>query len=350
MTSSGFISPCSSTSSTSSSDSSSDSSSSNASNVSHMSAMALHHRLEELKDMYTVMLRQEATTYKICIPEDDDDAWRPLMVAWMYNIVDIFQLVPQVVGSAMYYLDKAHPLVRTPSDYQLLGLTALQLGIKVHETKLFPIEQLVRIGNSGFSVDDVIRMEQRLLVHLEYKLHPPTAECFVLSYYELLPKNADILRQAFDSVRRAMVAVDSGSVRYSVLAYASLLVAMESATSLSLEQKKTFGWNMMQLAGLTADSPGLVEAYEWLAPSSSTTCPMPAKPSPRRQPSQEELQPEDESQSEDESDDEESHETEVIFGTEDGIEVQWFNTDDAPTPKELELHMSASFSPRQVAY
>jgi len=334
--------------------------------------MALHLRLEELKDMYSVMLRQEATTYKLCIPEDDDDdTWRPLMVAWMYNIVDIFQLVPQVVGTAMYYLDKAHPLVLAPSDYQLLGLTALQLAIKVHETKLFPIEQLVRIGNSGFSVDDVVRMEQRLLVHLRYQLHPPTAECFVLSFYQLLPKNdAELLRPALALVRRAMVStVDLPTpntvVRYSVLAYASLLVAMESATNLGLEQKKTFGWNMMQLAGLTADSPGLVEAYEWLAPSPETTCPMPAKPSSARQRGGEVVidvvsDDDDESSScssqgsrgssSSQPEDEESfQETEVIFGTEDGIEVQWCNMDDAPTSKEMELRMSASFSPRHVA-
>ena len=93
--------------STSSSSSSSRNSSKNnntmycGSRANHESAMALHCRLEELKDVFTTMRRQEATIYNVPIPDDDDESWRPLMVEWMYNIVDIFQVVPQVVGTAM---------------------------------------------------------------------------------------------------------------------------------------------------------------------------------------------------------------------------------------------------------
>ena len=54
--------------------------------------------------------------------------------------------------------------MQTASDYQLLGLTCLELAIKTHDTKLFPLEELVRIGQGGFVPAQVVEMEARVVL------------------------------------------------------------------------------------------------------------------------------------------------------------------------------------------
>jgi hypothetical protein len=220
-------------------------------------------RLDEIADVIAVMKRLEATTYRR--PAPSKDPWRPIMMSWMCSMVDIFHLVPQVLSTALWYLDHASPLVHNPSDYQLAGLTALQLAIKVHETRIFPLEQLVRIGNTGITPNDVTEMERKLLKTIQWKLHPPTVECFVYTYSELLQESSRkvLLATTFRYIRQALL--QEHEFENSTLAYASMLVAMEEVP-IPLQDKQSFATTMLQVAELSAYTPGLSDAFQWLSP------------------------------------------------------------------------------------
>jgi hypothetical protein len=240
-------------------------------------------RLAELQDVISILQRQEVkyhyppsrtSTSTSSHTQQAKDPWKPIMISWMYNVVDIFQLNPIVVATATYYLDQAAPrLIRSPSDYQLLGLTTLCLAIKVHETRLFPVEELVKLGNSGFTCDEVIQMEQSLLCVLNWHLHPPTPECFVHAYAELLLWECDstststtlveVKTAALPLVRQALV--EEVPLPYSILSYAALLVAMEQV-QMSVPAKQAFCQRILQVAGLSATTPGLAQAYQALLP------------------------------------------------------------------------------------
>jgi hypothetical protein len=311
-------------------------------------------RLEELRDILGIMKRQE-NNYKR--PRDysnntrDNDPWRPIMISWMFSVTDIFQLAPMIPSTAIYYLDTVcDTLVKTPSDYQLVGLTALQLAIKVHETKLFPLQQLVQMGNGGMTVEQVMDMERQVLETCQWKLHPPTPECFLLAYNELLllPSTSTtqeepqplqlqtpIMAAALLYIRQALL--QEKDFEPSVLAYASMLVAMEQQVTpapLPLSVKQAFGTNMLQVSGLSAATPGLSRAYEWLSPKPEQPPvfykpPVMIQPPPQAAPV---ITPQ-----------------EVIYCAEDGngFEVTWL---EETTQKDyLDLELSASFSPRNVA-
>lgn len=241
-------------------------------------------RLAELQDVISILQRQElkyhyppsrTSTRSSHTQQQAKDPWKPIMISWMYNVVDIFQLNPIVVATATYYLDQAAPrLIRSPSDYQLLGLTTLCLAIKVHETRLFPMEELVKLGNSGFTCDEIIQMEHLLLCVLNWHLHPPTPECFVHAYAELLLWESDsatststtlleVKTAALPLVRQALV--EEVPLPYSILSYAALLVAMEQV-QMSVPTKQAFCQRILQVAGLSATTPGLAQAYQALAP------------------------------------------------------------------------------------
>ena len=130
------------------------------------------------------------------------DAWRPIMVSWMYHVADTFRLMPIVVSTGMYILDTCALDVCNPSSrtynqkelYPLMTMTALNMAVKCHETKMFPLDQLVRLLGTGggsaseksYTPDDVIAMERRLLQRCGWKLHCPTTHDFLLRFVTVL--------------------------------------------------------------------------------------------------------------------------------------------------------------------
>jgi hypothetical protein len=243
----------------------------------------------------------------------------------------------------------ADTLVQTPFDYQLVGLTALQLAIKVHETKLLPLQQLVRMGNGGMTVEQVMSMERKVLETCQWKLHPPTPECFLLAYSDLLllllpETQALLVPVALLGIRQALL--QEKDFKPSVLAYASLLVAMEQASpsNMPLSVKQAFGSHMLQVSGLSGGTPGLAEAFAWLSPKpeqpeefykppwmrTTTTTPKAAPVKPQAAP----VTPQ-----------------EVIYCAEDGngFEVTWLEEMAHYSKDYPDLELSASFSPRNVA-
>lgn len=197
------------------------------------------------------------------------------MIQWMFSVIDIFHLAPQIVPTALYYLDQCpidhESITRATMHYQLLGLTCLELAIKVHDTKVFPLEDLVRMGQSGFSPAQVVAMEAQLLKHLGWNLHPPTPHCFVHQYGELLqcllltcPNSTanvpSIVDRALMLVRRGLYEM---TMPPAILAYAAMLAALEEfSNSLSTRLKQSFCVHVLQITGLSASSPGLSQAYE----------------------------------------------------------------------------------------
>ena len=267
-------------------------------------------RHEDLKDIYRVMLKQEATTYNTVVRstsssisttmEDKILLWRPTMISWMYSLVDKFDLRPQIVGTAMYYIDSSYhttllastsiPSSSSSSSSKLqqrrrlllLGITSLHLAMKIHELKLFSIQDLIKIGNNSnlgnnfhkpFEVKDVIDMERRLLEHMNFYLHPPpTAECFVLAFGELLPTSELFQKDALGLVRVGMMALSmelKSCISYSTLAYASLLLAMADVGAEELMEH--FEYNMETVAGMKPQTFELAKACEVLARHSTIT-------------------------------------------------------------------------------
>eukprot|EP00529_Nitzschia_sp_RCC80_P028964 CAMPEP_0113492136 /NCGR_PEP_ID=MMETSP0014_2-20120614/27916_1 /TAXON_ID=2857 /ORGANISM="Nitzschia sp." /LENGTH=323 /DNA_ID=CAMNT_0000385949 /DNA_START=39 /DNA_END=1007 /DNA_ORIENTATION=- /assembly_acc=CAM_ASM_000159 len=113
--------------------------------------------LDNIKDVVHVLKRRELTycnTYSTTANNNNTsfDKWRPVMVSWMWSVIDTFSLMPQLVPTGLYFLDMCSStsskiLTENGADpataYPLMAMTALNLAVKVHETKMFPLDQLV---------------------------------------------------------------------------------------------------------------------------------------------------------------------------------------------------------------
>ena len=216
------------------------------------------------------------------------DAWRPVMVSWMYHVADTFRLMPIVVATGMYILDTCaldlyNASSRTYNQkelYPLMTMTALNMAVKCHETKMFPLDQLVQLLGAGgesssdrsYTPDDVTAMERRLLHRCGWKLHCPTAYDFLLRYATVLGDEykKPVTGFAVTHLKQSLLwehiihqnKQDSG-FRPSTLAYAAFLLAMEDA-GVPLDAKQAACLCLLEVAKLSAQTPRLSEAYNWL--------------------------------------------------------------------------------------
>jgi len=193
----------------------------------------------------------------------------------MYVLIKYCKLKHEATAAAVYYLDAAvmceSSLVMSPRDYQLCAMTALHLALKVYDSptmRVIKLSCLVKLGNGEFTVDDIVQKEEDLVKALGWRINPPTADCFLHQYMELLPflddddeecevdpsevKNeadnqlspielrrqkrlAKIEEVASEYIEVALARDRFLSTPTSVIAYASLLSAMELVTA---EQQK----------------------------------------------------------------------------------------------------------------
>jgi hypothetical protein len=166
------------------------------------SSFQLSHHDNDSDDR-TVVLRTmralESSVYKRPraqnMPETFRGVWRRQIVEWMYILIKYCKLKHEACAAAVYYLDAAvmcdsSSLVKTPRDYQLCAMTALHLALKVYDSptvRVVKLSCLVKLGNGQFTEDDIIQKEYELVRALGWRINPPTANCFLQRYMELLP-------------------------------------------------------------------------------------------------------------------------------------------------------------------
>ncbi|KAL3913180.1 MAG: hypothetical protein SGILL_006592, partial [Bacillariaceae sp.] len=265
-------------------------------------------RLEDLRDVLQVLKSQELlySASEKKSPPLFVDTWRPVMVSWMYSVIDTFLLNPICVPTALYFLDTCSALLeeseashKAKQLYPLMALTALNLGVKCHETRMFPLDQLVQLMGSGgskqqtqnnattstrYTPDDVIRMETTLLKGCQWKLHPATPHDFLHQFVTVLDdslnnntkqnvlergllhlKNASMWEHVLLQQQQAQQQLPACTSSFlpSTLAYASLLLAMEDL-QVALEDKQACCLALLQVADLSTHTPRLSAAYNWL--------------------------------------------------------------------------------------
>ena len=148
-------------------------------------------------------------------------SFRPIIVSWMYNLSKTFQLNHSVVPTAAYYIDRvvSHSimmqesnnnkdddgdgagiiLIKSTQEYQLISLTCLHIAMKLYESKLFPMDQLLKLGGTenNFTAQQIEQMELTIVGKiLKWNLHPPTCHCYFQQYMIILRtivRNEDVV-------------------------------------------------------------------------------------------------------------------------------------------------------------
>ena len=213
------------------------------------------------------------------------------MISWMYHVADTFRLMPIVVATGVFILDTCawdlcNSGIKNPREvYPLMTMTALNMAVKCHETKMFPLDQLVQLlgpdGRSSkgkqYTPAQICSMERKLLHMCSWKLHKPTTHDYLLRFVEVLPidRRDAIVCFAVLHLKQSLLwehvahqqqitkQITSHPFSDCTLAYAAFLLAMEDA-GLPLVDKQAACMALSHAAHLSAQTPMLSEAYNWL--------------------------------------------------------------------------------------
>lgn len=240
---------------------------------------------QEVSDILTNMLRQEATTYKRedYIPsllkrtsagETIDGPWRQRIIEWMYGVVDHCNLRRESVAVATYFLDLAadRGLVHCRVDFQLVAMTSLMLSIKLNDSTMVKLDSMVKLGRGLFNEVDVIATEAKMLKAFGWHVHPPTPVCFMRQLLRLLPlETSPVARYMIVEVTRFISEISTCLYKFvkysaSTMATSAIIIAMERIEESTLPrwQRDLFIYNMSFYTSVDTSSTDIQQAMEEL--------------------------------------------------------------------------------------
>ena len=156
-------------------------------------------------------------------PEDSFAFWRQQMFDWSCTVIDSYGMAAdrtELLASTFSLLDRyvAHELAAlqrhekstkqpkttefksettaavpiTRDDFQLFGMTALYMALKLHASSKLSLDAMVHMSRGFYSQQDVCVTEMEMLTALQWRLHAPTAAGFCEMYVtDLLTTESD---------------------------------------------------------------------------------------------------------------------------------------------------------------
>ncbi|CAI5643399.1 cyclin-A1 [Oreochromis niloticus] len=113
-------------------------------------------------------------------PEITDDM-RVVLVDWMVEVVQEFQLQAETLHLAINYLDRFLSLIGNVKrgNLQLVGTAALVIAAKYEEKSPPKLDQFVYITDNTYTKTQLLQMEQAFLSVLGFNLAAPTINSFL---------------------------------------------------------------------------------------------------------------------------------------------------------------------------
>lgn len=196
-----------------------------------------------------------------------DENWRQRMCEWMYGVVDHCSFRRDLVAVATAYLDiclsKDFDIIHSRRSYQLAAMTALYLAMKVYDTTFVKLDSLTKLGRGLFDEKDVLEMESLMLQKLGWRVHPPTAMCFLRHYSRLIPDTvAASTSFMISEVSRFITEISVCLYKFvkyppSLIGYAAFSIAMDGIdeSSLPVWQRHHIYLRLSNAAGISQYSP-----------------------------------------------------------------------------------------------
>jgi hypothetical protein len=195
-----------------------------------------------------------------------DAVCREKMCEWSYRVCDHFQTGREIVAISFSYLDRFVDRCSCDrSAFKLAAMTTLYMATKIFGAHRVTISSLAELSRGEFEMSHISEMEGIILQTLGWRLNPPTAQCFVDSFYNYLPSGQGLLSVTI--YQRAIFFVELSLYDYAfvtkertLLALASILNAMEGIdeAAVSTQQQQNF----VNIINLTFDLTFAKETVE----------------------------------------------------------------------------------------
>lgn len=188
-----------------------------------------------------------------------DAVCRERMATWKLRVVDHFHVPRETVAVSFSYLDRFVDLCHCDrSAFKLAAMTTLYMAAKVFgSSHNITIRSLAELSRGEFEMSHISEMETIILQTLEWRLSPPTAQCFINSFYNYLPVpqgpvSMAVYQRSIFFVELAMYDHSFVTKKRSLLALAAMINAMEGLNESTFfqQQQDSFVDNVCRTFGL----------------------------------------------------------------------------------------------------
>jgi hypothetical protein len=241
----------------------------------------------ELVDRIEAMRKQEESTYRCTdylkanaallkkYKKPVDEECRVKMCEWCYQVVDFCKFRRETVAISMSsFLDRylctkvGRSALIDRKDYQLVAMTTLYMAIKLHEPLEMETSLLADLSRGCYNEVEITRMEQSILVALEWRINGPTTLSFVQHFLALLPDTVHpavataIMDYARFQTELATSDYSLVSTLYSHIALAAIFNALEGVdqSMLTLRQQGVFLRAVEKFSGILMEEVAETQA------------------------------------------------------------------------------------------
>lgn len=162
-------------------------------------------------------------------------SWRKRICEWMIEASDEFEMDMDTVSCAVSLMDRY--LSEFQADkvlLQLLGMVALYVASKMHESQPMTMEELDLLSRGKFSRRDIRDVEKQLLNVVSWQLSPPTAHTFV-GYLSCFIQDQDVREELMADV---LVILDQTIKDHTFVKFLPSTVALSSIVASSMRKRR----------------------------------------------------------------------------------------------------------------
>lgn len=179
--------------------------------------------------------------------------WRAQIAKWSYNVVDSFHLSRECVAVSMSIFDHYFAQYHETDDDDktennnnidaeavlLVSCATLAIAIKLIEVDVLSLGALSRFSRNKYTSNEILDMEWKVVLSLDFHLNPPTTISFAIHFLLLLPTeiNEGDRKELFESTRFVveLSVADSFFVacKPSIIAAAAIIMTLQEPSTLS---------------------------------------------------------------------------------------------------------------------
>jgi len=186
-----------------------------------------------------------------------DTLCREKMCEWAYRVVDHFHASREIVAIAFSYVDRF--VDRCSCDraaFKLCAMTSVYMATKVFNSREISMSSLADLSRGEFDLNHINEMEGIILQTLDWRMHPPTTQCFINHLHTLVPLPVGPVTRAI--YQRATFFAELSLFDYcfvtqskSAIAIAALMNAMEGMEgTVTKTEQAQFTQAIKKLVGL----------------------------------------------------------------------------------------------------
>ncbi|XBI95596.1 hypothetical protein VPH35_032024 [Triticum aestivum] len=187
--------------------------------------------VNDLYKFYKVAENERRPRYYIHSQVHLSSKMRAILVDWIIEVHDMFDLMPETIYLTVYIIDR---------ELQLVGVSALLIACKYEEMMFPQVRDLVSITDNAYSRKQILRMEKAILNRLGWNLTVPTPYVFLARF--AMAASYFNLKNYGEMMNMVSFFAELALMQYALVPSKPSMVAVAAVYAARLTLKKTDSW------------------------------------------------------------------------------------------------------------